>query len=353
MRLAHCSLPCAVWGRLTFNEPLTFCFLGYQNGIHAPGRCSDRSTCPSGNSITEPYQCVHSVNLAHGHAVNVYRTKYQATQKGKIGITLSVGWAQPLTDSAEDRQASDIALQFDFGSWADPIWFGDYPAVMRANAGDLLPRFTEDEKKLMKGSADFQGINYYTASWVTGKKAGAPGSGWDVDRNVTGMQTLPNGTSIGKQADSPWLYIVPWSIRPLIQWVAARYGNPVMLITENGMDVVGENAKPIEDALHDTDRVDFFRGYIGAVEEAIDGGANVMGYFLWSLMDNYEWADGYSKRFGIHYVDYDHHLARYPKDSARWYTQLIRNTTGNEGRRRREEQEEADTAQGTMKVVEL
>ena len=216
---------------LTFNEPLTFCFLGYENGIHAPGRCSDRSHCPEGDSIHEPYLCIHSVNLAHAHAVNVYRTKYQKTQKGRIGITLSVGWSEPLTDSAEDRQASDIALQFDFGAWADPIWFGDYPEVMRINAGSLLPAFTAEEKKLLKGSADFQGINYYTASWVKANRGPSkPGQGWYTDRNVTGLTVLPNGTAIGKAADSPWLLIVPWSIEPLIQWVAKRYGNPAMMI---------------------------------------------------------------------------------------------------------------------------
>ena len=139
------------------------------------------------------------------------------------------------------------------------------------------------------------------------------------------------------------------------------------------MDVVNENSKPLEDALHDTDRVDFFRGYIGYVEKAIDAGCNVIGYFLWSLMDksaathlptsrlppplnpcpatdrslpcrgvcagSYEWADGYSKRFGIHYVDYAHNTTRYAKDSAKWYTQLIHNTTGNVGRMEREERE--------------
>ena len=102
---------------------LTFCFSAYCyffSGIHAPGRCSDRSTCWAGNSVTEPYLCVHSVNLAHAHTSHLYRTKYQAKQQGKIGITLSVGWSEPATDSAADRQASEIALQFDFGAWADP-----------------------------------------------------------------------------------------------------------------------------------------------------------------------------------------------------------------------------------------
>ena len=116
------------------------CFIVRCTGIHAPGRCSDRSKCWAGDSVTEPYLCIHSVNLAHAYTSHLYRSKYQQQQGGKIGITLSVGWSEPATDSAADRQASDIALQFDFGAWADPIWFGDYPAVMRENCGALLPR---------------------------------------------------------------------------------------------------------------------------------------------------------------------------------------------------------------------
>ena len=107
------------------------------------------------------------------------------------------------------------------------------------------------------------------------------------------------------------------------------------------MDVVDENEKPLSDALHDVDRIAYFDGYISAMGQAITEGANVKGYFLWSLMDNYEWADGYSKRFGIHYVDYDHNLARYAKDSAKWYSQLIHNTTGNQMRMQRERMETA------------
>ena len=339
---------------LTFNEPLTFCFLGYQNGIHAPGRCSDRSTCWAGNSITEPYLCIHSVNLAHAHASHVYRTKYQSTQKGKIGITLSVGWSEPATDSAADKQASDISLQFDFSAWADPIWFGDYPAVMRENCGKLLPAFTDAEKKLLKGSSDFQGVNFYTASYVSAAKRGTPGSGWYVDRNASNSAVSPNGTVIGKQADSPWLYIVPWGLHKMLNWIGDRYGNAVeLVVTENGMDVVNENNKPLEEALHDSDRIAYLSSYIGAMGDSITDGYNVTGYFVWSLMDNYEWADGYSKRFGIHYVDYNNSLARYPKDSAKWYTQLIVNTTGNARRQAREQQLEQQKVGGGVRVEVL
>jgi beta-glucosidase len=207
-----------------------------------------------------------------------------------------VGWSEPATDSAADRQASEIALQFDFGAWADPIWFGDYPAYMRDNCGELLPRFSDAEKKLIKGSSDFQGVNFYTASFVSAAKRGKPGSGWYVDRNASNSAVAPNGTAIGVQADSPWLYIVPWGLHKMLNWIGQRYGPSVqMVVTENGMDVVAENSKPLSEALHDADRIAYLSSYIGAMGDSISDGYNVTGYFVWSLMDNYEWADGYSK----------------------------------------------------------
>ena len=165
------------------------------------------------------------------------------------------------------------------------IWFGDYPAVMRENAGDLLPRFTEAEKKMIKGSSDFQGVNFYTASYVSAAQRGKPGSGWYSDRNASNSATAPNGTAIGTQADSPWLYIVPWGLNRMLNWIGERYGAAVpMVVTENGMDVVGENSKPLAEALHDADRIAYLDSYIGAMGDSITQGYNVIGYFVWSLM---------------------------------------------------------------------
>ena len=156
---------------------------------------------------------------------------------------------------------------------------------MRENAGKLLPSFTDAEKALLKGSSDFQGVNFYTASYVSAQKRGEPGSGWDVDRNASNSAIAPNGTAIGVQADSPWLYIVPWGLNKMLNWIGERYGPSVpLVVTENGMDVVGENDKPLSDALHDADRVAFLSSYIAAMGDSITQGYNVVGYFVWSLM---------------------------------------------------------------------
>lgn len=311
---------------LTFNEPLTFVGLGYAYGIHAPGRCSDRSRCAKGNSGTEPYIVAHNVLKAHGRAVAIYRELKQATDKildGKIGITLNVDWAEPLTNSQADKDAAERLLQFNLAWFADPVFFGKYPDVMVQNVGGRLPSFTAEESALIKGSWDFFGLNHYTSKYAAQPNWGfSPGS-YDGDTWVATTTTGSNGKPIGVRADSEWLYVVPWGFRSLLNWVAERYGNPGIFVTENGCDVPDESSLPLDKALKDDFRVDFYKEYIGNMSLAIEDGVDVRGYFAWSLLDNFEWADGYSKRFGLHYVDYKDGLKRYAKDSAKWYKQHI------------------------------
>jgi len=128
---------------ITFNEPLTFTVQGYDAGIHAPGRCSDRSICPAGNSSTEPYLAAHHVLLAHAQAVSIYRRLYQRQQGGIIGITLNSDWAEPYTNSNADMTAAERRLEFQLGWYADPIFKGDYPQSMKAIVGNRLPQFSD------------------------------------------------------------------------------------------------------------------------------------------------------------------------------------------------------------------
>jgi len=137
-----------------------------------------------------------------------------------------------------------------------------------------------------------------------------------------------DGIPIGQQADSSWLWVVPWGLRKVLHWVYERYNTPI-IITENGVDVPDESSLPLDQALNDTFRVDYINGYTHNMLLAMQDGVPVQGYFCWSLMDNFEWADGYSKRFGLHYVDYAHGLKRYQKKSAAFYSALIGNRTGN------------------------
>jgi len=306
---------------ITFNEPLSFTNLGYGTGTHAPGRCSDRSVCTEGNSATEPYIAAHNVLLSHAAAVAVYRNNYQQKQKGIIGITLNVDWAEPFTSSAADLAAAERHMEWQMAWYADPIFKGDYPQSMKDAIGSRLPVFTADEKKLLNGSWDYFGMNHYTSNYVIDNPT-QQGQGWYEDQLMTTTATR-NGKLIGPQADSSWLYVVPWGIHKMLHWVADRYGSPPIYITENGVSVPNENNMPLQDALHDQFRIDFYSQYISNVSLAISEGVDVRGYFAWSLMDNFEWADGYSVRFGLHYVDYKDNLKRYPKDSAKWYSRFI------------------------------
>jgi beta-glucosidase/6-phospho-beta-glucosidase/beta-galactosidase len=314
---------------LTFNEPLTFVNMGYSAGIHAPGRCTGCSL--GGDSATEPYIAAHNVLRAHGKAVARFRQLKQASPHmldGKIGITLNCDWAEPFTSSQEDKDAATRNLEFQLAWYADPVFFGTYPASMVALVGDRLPKFTEEESAQLKGSWDFFGLNHYTSTYVRKPDSPAPlpgkGGSWGADQYTAQTVTSIEGLPIGVLADSSWLHVVPWGFRKMLNWVAERYGNPGIYVTENGCDVPNESQLPLAEALNDQFRVDFYRGYLGNMAEAMKDGVKVKGYFAWSLLDNFEWADGYSKRFGLHYVDYSDNLKRYKKASAKWYHDYIR-----------------------------
>eukprot|EP01121_Diplochlamys_sp_Union-15-3_P009268 TRINITY_DN2521_c0_g1_i4.p1 TRINITY_DN2521_c0_g1~~TRINITY_DN2521_c0_g1_i4.p1 ORF type:complete len:237 (-),score=39.89 TRINITY_DN2521_c0_g1_i4:81-791(-) len=192
---------------------------------------------------------------------------------------------------------------------------------MKINVGSRLPAFTEDEKQLLDGSSDFFGLNHYTSLYTTNGTS-PDAIGWNRDVQIIGLRER-DGELIGPIADSDWLYIVPWGIQKLLVWIHERYNPSAIWITENGVDVKDESRLPVEAALKDTTRVDYYDDYLSFVKKAIDDDVKVVGYFAWSLLDNFEWADGYSKRFGLHYVDYKNNLTRIPKKSAQWFSDFI------------------------------
>ena len=231
---------------ITFNEPLTFVQLGYSKGSHAPGRCSDRSRCPAGNSSTEPYIAAHNVILAHGQAVRAYRQRYASAQRGQIGITLNSVWAEPYDSaSAADRAAAERSLVFQIGWWGDPVFLGDYPATMKAIVGARLPRFSSSDKAMLKGSSDFYGLNHYTSKYVKARLSTNGPHTSASDQQGQGFSKAMNGSVIGVSAASKWLRVVPWGMRKNLQWVHARYSQPKIYITENGCDVPGEQQVPL------------------------------------------------------------------------------------------------------------
>ncbi|KAF8965774.1 glycoside hydrolase family 1 protein [Flammula alnicola] len=295
---------------LTINEPWCVAILGYGRGVFAPGRSSDRERSPEGDSSTEPWIVGHSIIFAHANAVKLYREQFKPTQKGQIGITLNGDWAMPYDDNLENVDAAQHALDFAIGT-SDSIHLGHYPPYMREVLGNRMPDFTADEWAIVKGSSDFYGMNTYTTNLC---RAGGDD---EFQGNVDYTFTRPDGTQLGTQAHSAWLQDYPEGFRHLLNYLWKRYKLPIF-VTENGFSVKGENDMPLEQVLKDNDRIHYFQGTTASLINTIhDDGVDIRSYFPWSFLDNFEWADGYSTRFGVTYVDYETQK-RYPKDSAKW-----------------------------------
>ncbi len=294
---------------ITINESWVVAILGYGHGVFAPGKISK----------DYPYQVGHNLLLAHAYAVQLYRTKYQPLQKGQIGITNNCDWREPLTKSPFDVAAAERALQFFLGWFADPVYFGDYPQIMKDRLGNRLPQFTNAEKELLKGSTDFFGLNHYTTMYAA-DSSGVNGAG-----TVYGNGGLSEDQDVILSVNNDWgltdmhWAIVPWGLKKLLHWINNRYNNPPIFITENGCAF---NDDLENNTMNDKRRIEFFEGYLKAMHEAITEGVNVQGYFIWSLLDNFEWALGYDKQFGIIHVDLKTQV-RTLKASAYWYKNVI------------------------------
>ncbi|KAJ6804216.1 beta-glucosidase 12-like [Iris pallida] len=310
---------------ITFNEPHVFTDYGYASGIFAPGRCSswEIGRCKNGDSGKEPYIVGHHILLAHAAAVDLYRNKFQKTQNGKIGMTLDCNWMVPYSDSKSNGDAVERGLDFVFGWFMDPLTQGDYPFNMRALVGDRLPKFTEQQSNLIKGSFDFIGLNYYSTSYVYSLPIdNTVNKSYNTDSYTT-QTALRNGIPIGPKPGTEWIYVYPQGIQDLLLYTKTKYNNPVIYITENGLDEKSNENLSLKKALKDDVRIDYYRQHIIHVQRAISKGVDVRGYFAWSLLDNFEWASGYSRRYGIYYVDYIDGLKRHPKSSALWFQRFL------------------------------
>ncbi len=297
---------------ITLNEGWVVSILGYAEGIFAPGR----------KSKDEPYLVAHQLLRSHGKAVKLYREKFQEVQKGRIGITNNCDWREPLTDKPEDIEAAQRSIEFFLGWFADPIYLGDYPASMRKSLGDRLPKFTEEDKAIILGSSDFFGLNHYSTLLAEDFQKDE-----HLTMNVYGNGGISEDQNVKLTTDPSWKKtamewpIVPWGLQKLLEWIMNRYDNPPIYITENGCAF---SDTMVDGKIEDRERIAYLDSYLSACHKAIANGVNLKGYFLWSLMDNFEWAQGYSKRFGIYYVDYKN-LERTPKQSAYWFKEVIAN----------------------------
>ncbi len=279
---------------LTLNEPWVVTVAGYLTGEHAPG-VRDR---------TLAYRVGHNLLRAHAHAVAAFRA---GRTGGAISLAINTTYSYPASRDSADVIAAERAM-LNFAGWfADPPFFGDYPAELRARLGELLPQFSAEEARLLRGSMDFFALNYYTSDVVRH----APGSG------PMELEMLPQADR--PQTEMGWP-IVPDGLADLLRWLSDRYRGLPIYITENGAAVADQ---PDEHGfVDDQARIAYLRDHIGAVARARAAGVDVRGYFVWSLLDNLEWTLGFSKRFGI--VRCDHATQkRTIKASGYWYADLI------------------------------
>ncbi|KAK4385785.1 Beta-glucosidase 42 [Sesamum angolense] len=313
MKLVFSSFGDRVKNWITINEPLQTAVNGYYTGVYAPGRRE--------HSSNEPYLVAHHQLLAHAEAVSIYNKKYKDKQGGQIGLVVDCEWSEALSDRVEDRNATTRRLDFQLGWFLDPICFGDYPETMREKLGDRLPKFSERHKELLKNSVDFIGLNHYTTRFVCHATVNREDNDFYRVQEVERIAEWEGGETIGSIALALYGSLGHMESSRLHFYEIQQ--SPVY-ITENGMDDEEDETSPFNHMLDDKLRVSYYKGYLAAIHQAIKDGANVRGYFAWSLLDNFEWHLGYTKRFGLIYVDYKNGLTRHLKSSAYWFSQFLK-----------------------------
>lgn len=302
----------------TINEPWVVAFVGYGAGAHAPGHADD----------VEALTVAHHLNLAHGRA---YKAMKAIRPELEVGYVNNCHTPRPWDPSnPKDREAAAHIDALANTMFHEPFTQGTYPDILKPNTAHLTDwAFVHDgDLDEMKGRVDWFGINYYAshvvrhnaakgkevsklATLADGHKAGS-NTAWPGDEEIEFMPPTGKITAMGWNVD-------PSAFHAHIMKIHRETGLP-LYVTENGSawdDVIDEDGR-----VRDIDRIDYFHGHIDAVGKAIAEGADVRGYLAWSLMDNFEWAQGYNKRFGIVYVNYETSERRW-KDSAYWYRETI------------------------------
>lgn len=304
---------------ITFNEISMYCVSAYDKKSLAPF---------ASLSGIGTYLCAHYMLLAHGRAYRIYKKDF-IHQKGIVGLSIDSPWYFPATNTANDKMAAMRAIITGFDWLTHPIFSqtGDYPLFMRKRIDynskqqgfkeSRLPRFTTKEKAILQGSADFLGLNHYTS-----KLASMP-----MSEKASEMTSYEIDRSFDISFDPKWpksarnhFKVVPQGLRKLLLYIRDTYNNPIVYITENGY--AGDHSEYIDDH----DRVSYTNLYLTEILKAIViDKCNVTKYTSWSFMDNFEWHDGYTLRFGMFHVDFDDpKRKRTPKKSMYAYRNIIR-----------------------------
>jgi len=302
---------------ITLNEPWCSAFLGYGSGVHAPGR-------------TEPVaalRAAHHLNLAHARGMAALRDTLPA--RAQLAVTLNLHQIRPLADTPEDRDAARRIDAVGNRVFTGPLIKGAYPQDLLKDTERLTDwSFVRDGDlaAMARHPLDLLGINYYSPTVVSAATDSDPSNARNDGHGASDHSPWPGAEDVAfHQLDGPRT-AMGWSVDAtglhdlLLRCTRDFPGLPLM-ITENG--AAYDDAPGPDGSVHDPERIAYLRSHLDAAGRAMDNGADLRGYFLWSLLDNYEWAYGYSKRFGAVYVDYETQ-ARIPKSSARWYAEVAR-----------------------------
>jgi beta-glucosidase len=279
----------------TLNEPWVVADGGYLHGALAPGH----------KSLVETPRVTHNLLRAHGAAVQAYR----AEGTRQIGLVVNLEPKHPASDAPADVAAARRADAYMNRQYLEPVLLGSYPDELGEIFGDAWPQVPEADLRLIRQPIDFVGINYYTRGVTRHDDAALPLHAATVHQphsvyTETGWEVHPSG------------------LTETLLWVRERAGELPVYVTENGA-AFPDPAHVLNGGVEDLPRVEYYQGHLRAALEAIRRGVNLRGYFAWSLLDNYEWSLGYSKRFGIVHVDFDTQR-RTPKASARFYADVVR-----------------------------
>lgn len=303
----------AMW--VTINEPATLTLNGYGLGLHAPGKALLFDALPT----------VHTQLLAHGYALRALR------ESGVVGTVGIANVHSPVLPASQSDADTAMAALFDLihnRIFADPVLLGRYPdtpEVILDAVGDLLAPLhaaSVDDLELIGQPLDFYGLNYYFPSVV---RAGSPSSGASPDGEADAMRSLPFGFAELPDHEKTGF---GWPIAPeylgiLLRDLRDTYGAalPPIYLTEGGASFPGD--APVRGRVDDRRRIDYLASHLAAAASAIADGVDLRGYFVWSLLDNFEWAAGFSQRFGLVHVDF-RDFTRTPKDSFHWLAELTR-----------------------------
>jgi beta-glucosidase len=277
---------------ITHNEPWVVSWVGHAWGHHAPGRTSDPDALAT----------AHHLLLAHGRAVDILR---RLSPDSEIGITLNLDHPYPATDEEADVAATRWVDGMHNRWFLDPIFHARYPADLAEEWEPIMPKIHDGDLETIAAPIDFLGINNYTSPLVAADDNG-------------GRSQIVRRQGV-EHTDMGW-EVVPDGLHDLLVRVHNDYAPKAIYVTENGAafpDVRGHDG-----SVEDPERQGYFEGYIEAAARAVGEGVPLRGYFAWSLLDNFEWAWGYWKRFGLIYIDY-RTLERVPKGSFYWYRDLI------------------------------